>query len=102
MSWFSGKPKVPPKPEEEAAKPPIDLSKVYLKGFYDRGRVSNSANFSDLLAFRHAAKGYGFAVEIQALPAAGKRITLSIGYARSPDSVLHRSGLALTSVSINF
>lgn len=101
MSWFAGKPKAP-KSGEEAAKPPVDLSKIYLKGFYDRGRVSKDAGFSDLLAFRHAAKGYGLAVEMQALPAAGRRITLSIGYARSPDSVLHRSGLAVTGVSINF
>jgi hypothetical protein len=102
LSWFSAKSKVPPKSEEEAVKPPVDLSKFYLKGFYDRGQVSKSASFSDLVAFRHAPKGYGFAFEIQALPAAGKRITLSIGYARSPDSVLHRSGLAITGVSINF
>jgi hypothetical protein len=102
MSWFAGEPKAPPMPGEEPAKPAIDLSKIYLKAFYDRGRVSNDASLSDLLALRHAAKGYGFAVEIQALPAAGRRITFSIGYARSPDSVLHRSGLVITGASISF
>ncbi len=101
-SWFAGKPKAARKPGEGPAKPPVDLSNIYLKGFYDRGRVSNDATFSDLLPLRHAAKGYGFAVEILALPAGGKSISLSIGYARSPDSVLHRSGLALTGVSVNF
>ncbi len=102
MSWLLGKAEAPSQSGEEPAPSPVDLSKVYVKGFYDHGRVSNEADFAGLLAFRHAAQGYGCAVEIQGLPAAGTWVTLSIGYARSPDSVLHRSGLALASVSMNF
>jgi hypothetical protein len=101
-SWFSHQSKSPAKPDEEAAKSPIDLSKIYLKGFYDRGRVFDNADFRDLFVVPHAARGYGFAVEVQALPAQSRSVTLSIGYARSPDSILHRKGLALTGVSINF
>ena len=101
ISWFSGKPKAPI-PGDKPAAPPIDLSKIYLKGFYDRGRVNNNAGFSDLIGFRHAAKGYGVAVEIQTLPTKLGNVTMTIGYARSPDSVLHRSGLPITGVSISF
>src|ERR1051325_1068865 len=101
-SWFQHKKTEPAKLREESSKLPIDLSKVYLKGFYDRGRVSDNSDFSELFVVRHAARGYGAAVEVQALPAQGRTVTLSIGYARSPDSVLHRKGLAITGVSINF
>ena len=99
VAWLSKK----PSPGAAGPKPsPIDLSKFYFKGFYDRGRVSNSASLAELLAFTHAAKGYGFAMEMQSLAAGGKSINLTIGYGRSPDSVLHHSGLAITSVSVNF
>lgn len=97
-SWFASTSATGKTPKPS----PIDLSKIYLKGFYDRGRVTNTGSFSDLIICKHAAKGYGFAVEVQSLAAGAKRITLSIGYARSPDSALHRSGLAITNVSLAF
>jgi hypothetical protein len=99
VSWFSSK----ANEQSESSEPsPLDLSRFYIKAFYDRGRVTDAANFSDLINLHHAAKGYGFAVEIQGLEAQGKRIVLSLGYARSNDSVLHPSGFAITSASISF
>jgi hypothetical protein len=101
VSWFKRTPKGSPAEQTPKALP-IDLTKIYLKGFYDRGRVTQTGSFADLFAFRHGAKGYGVAAEFEALQAGNKRITLSIGYARSPDSALHRSGVAITSASLDF
>jgi hypothetical protein len=101
VSWFR-KPADPAKKETAPTRSPIDLSKIYVKGFYDRGRVTERGSFSDLFAFSHGAKGYGGAVELQGLSAGNKRITLTVGYAKSPDSVLHRSGVVVTAASIDF
>jgi hypothetical protein len=98
VSWFQ-KPShsdLPPKSS------PIDLTRVFVKTFYDRGRVSTTGAFTDLLVFSRGAKGYGIAVEIQTLAAGNKRISLSLGYARSPDSVLHTNGVPITSASVDF
>ena len=99
VSWFSKTHSTPSEPSEPS---PLDLSRFYVKAFYDRGRVADQASFADLVVLRHALKGYGFAVEIQGLQAGSKRVVLSIGYARSPDSVLHKSGMAITGASISF
>ena len=101
VSWFQKKPGSGA-PERTPAASPIDLSRIYLKGFYDRGRVTAAGSFSDLASIVHGAKGYGFAVELAGLSAGGKRVTLSIGYARSPDSALHSNGVPITSASIDF
>jgi hypothetical protein len=100
VSWFQHAPKTPTEKMPTAS--PIDLTKIYLAGFYDRGRVFSSGSFSDLVDFRHAAKGYGIAVELAGISAGKKRITLSIGYAWSPDSVLHHNGVPITNASIVF
>jgi hypothetical protein len=106
VSWFQRKPTAalvdPP-----AAQPPspIDLNRIYLTGFYDRGRVfSNpgSSSFSDLMIFNHGAKGYGLLVALAGLSVGNRRITLGIGYARSPDSRQHSKGLPITSATIDF
>jgi hypothetical protein len=101
ISWIRGESKAS-QPEQTPKATPIDLTKIYLKGFYDRGRVSETGSFADLLAFHHGAKGYGAAVEMEVLSAGNKRVTLSMGYARSPDSVLHRKGVPITSASVDF
>jgi hypothetical protein len=101
-SWFKHKP-AGPAPEKTPSASPIDLSTIYIKGFYDRGFSTDSAQASDLLKFlTHAAHGFGAAVEIQSLAAGSKRITLSLGYAWSPESILHTKGVPITSATINF
>jgi len=98
VSWFQ-------KPTHSDLAPkssPIDLTKIFVKTFYDRGRVGATGSFADLGAFSHGARGYGVAVEIQTLAAGNKRISLSLGYARSPDSVLHPHGVPITSATVDF
>ncbi|MCI0744230.1 MAG: hypothetical protein L0Y58_02390 [Verrucomicrobia subdivision 3 bacterium] len=97
--------------------PPIDFSNLYLKAFFDRARISDPTSFNrppgnnlpgntlpGSLPFQldRRATGYGFAVELRNLTTGegGQRINLSIGYARSPQSKLHRSGTLFTTVSI--
>jgi hypothetical protein len=99
VSWFQ---RAPSDAQQTPKASPIDLSKIYLKGFYDRGRVTGTGSFADLFAFNHGAKGYGVAVELQTLSAGNKRITLSLGYARSPDSALHRRGVLITGATLDF
>jgi hypothetical protein len=101
VSWFQ-KPPNPAQAEKTPQASPLDLSKFYVKSFYDRGRVFNNASFADMLNFSHGAKGYGLAVEMEALSTGNKRISVSVGWARSPDSFLHRSGVALTSATVDF
>jgi len=89
-------------PEKTPKPSPIDLSKIYILGFYDRAKVTTASTFSDLLLFSHAPKGYGAEVEIESLATGTKRLNLAIGYGYSPDSVLHRKGLVITTVLVDF
>jgi hypothetical protein len=77
---------------------PIDLSNAYLKVFYDLGRVHDPDSFLDPVS--KSTRGYGLAFELRQL--GGKNINLSIGYAYSPDSALHKSGTIYTGVSYTF
>jgi hypothetical protein len=95
----------PPKPPHEKtanAKPPraLNLATTYVKVFYDRGATANTASAANLLAVSHAAHGYGVAAEVSGLPVLKRRASLTIGYGRSPQSLLHRSGMIITGVSI--
>lgn len=78
----------------------IDLSNTYLKAFYDWGSVGDrrSANPFEITS---GVQGLGFAVELRGLNVGGKRASLSIGYAYSHDSLLHRSGVLVTSFSLD-
>ena len=84
--------------DESTSSLPFDVSNAYLKVFYDLGRVHDPDSFSDPLS--RTAKGYGLALELRQL--GSKNINLSIGYAYSPDSVLHKSGTIYTGVSYTF
>ena len=69
------------------------LANSYLTFFYDRGTVETNRA-------RRLANGYGLAVEIRNMPAGKQRAHLSIGWARSPQSFLHRRGVM--TVGVNF
>ena len=101
VSWFQPAPRASDADKTPKASP-IDLSKIYVKGFYDRGRASATGNFSDLFWFHHGAKGYGIALELANISAGNKRIALTVGYAWSPDSALHRRGVPITSATLGF
>jgi hypothetical protein len=86
--------------EDGAPKPPIDLNNAFLKIFYDRGRISDPDSFVLPGGINRLVHGYGAAFELRAL--GGQNLNLSIGYARSAQSVLHKSGTLFTGVSFSF
>lgn len=93
----------------EAARSPLpfDPANLYLKTFFDFARISDPTSFmgAGMLPRRlhQFAHGYGIALELRHL---GNDLTaplsFTFGYARSPQSVLHRSGTLFTGVSYSF
>ncbi len=81
----------------------IDLANTYVKIFYDRGRVFETKALGEILNPAHGVKGYGIAAEMRGIAfIKNKRANLTIGYARSPDSLLHRRGVVVTGLSLDF
>jgi hypothetical protein len=81
----------------------LDLANTYVKVFYDRGRVFETKALGEILNPAHGAKGYGIAAELRGIAFINnKRANLTIGYARSPDSLLHRRGTVVTGLSLDF
>ena len=92
-------------PEEPAATNigGLDLANTYVKVFYDRGRVFDTKELGEILNPAHGVKGWGIAAELRGIAfIANKRANLTIGYARSPDSLLHRRGVVATGLSLDF
>ena len=83
---------------------PFDPRNLYVKGFFDHGRLSDSPVAPASGGALRRANGYGFAVELRDMmaDASGRRVNLSIGYGRSPHSRLHRSGMMFTGVTFEF
>ena len=91
----------------EDAPPPsfggIDLKNTYVKTFYDRGRVFESKSLGEILNPANGVKGWGIGVELRGIAfIQNKRANLTIGYARSNDSLLHRRGVMVTGLSLDF
>ena len=81
----------------------IDLNNTYVKTFYDRGRLFDTKSLGAILNPAHGVKGWGIAAEMRGLAfIQNKRANLTIGYARSPDSLLHRRGIVVTGLSLDF
>ena len=109
--WVSrkqGQPKPAPAPVGGAAVAPapalskLGISSIFLVGFYDRGRVTDASSLGELLDLQHALHGYGCKVELRGLRAGTRVGNLSMGYARSPGSVLHSKGVFITAFSLEF
>ena len=83
-------------------RPPFDPKNLYVKAFFDHGRLSDSPVTTTTSPRR--ADGYGVAVELRdfVADASGRRVNISIGYGRSPHSRLHRKGLMFTGVTFEF
>jgi hypothetical protein len=94
--------------EDVAPAPPpsfggIDLRNTYVKTFYDRGRVFESKSLGEILNPAHGVKGWGIGAELRGIAfIKNKRANLTIGYARSKDSLLHRRGVMVTGLSLDF
>jgi hypothetical protein len=80
----------------------LGITSIFLNGFYDRGRVIDITSLGNLLDLRHSMHGAGFDVELRGLRVKNKRANLSLGYARSPESILHTKGVFISSLSIDF
>lgn len=81
----------------------IDLANTYVKIFYDRGRVFDTKALGEILNPAHGVKGYGIAAELRGIAfIKNKRANLTIGYARSRDSLLHPRGTVVTGLSLDF
>ena len=81
----------------------IDLANTYVKTFYDRGRLFDTKSLGGILNPAHGVRGFGIAAELRGLAfIQNKRANLTIGYARSPDSLLHRRGIIVTGLSLDF
>jgi hypothetical protein len=109
--WVSrkqGQPKPAVVPAGSAAAAPapslskLGISSIFVVGFYDRGRVAQASSLGELLDLQHALHGYGCKAELRGLRAGTRMGNLSIGYARSPGSVLHSKGVFITAFSLEF
>ena len=79
-----------------------DFSNAYLKLFYDVGRILPGARLGDLIGVGSGLEGYGISVEFARLPVGRRVAGLSLGYAYSPDSQLHRSGVFFTGIALSY
>jgi hypothetical protein len=107
--WFSHKGSSSPKPAAGVTPPPasqlsnLGISSIFIVGFYDRGRLPSGSSLGEVLDLSRAFHGYGFKAELRGLHAGNKLGNLSLGYARSPDSILHRDkGIFITAFSLDF
>jgi hypothetical protein len=74
-----------------------------VKVYYDRGRIFDTNSLGKILNPAHGVKGYGIAAELRGIAfIMNKRANLTIGYARSPESLLHRRGVIVTGLSLDF
>ena len=81
----------------------IDLANTYIKVYYDRGRIFDTKSLGTILNPAHGVKGYGIAAELRGIAfIMNKRANLTIGYAKSPDSLLHHRGIVVTGLSLDF
>jgi hypothetical protein len=86
--------------EDPSSRLPFDIRNSYLKFFYDLGRMHDSDSFLAPGNFSRTAEGYGAAIELRRL--GGQNVNLSLGYAYSPQSTLHKHGTIYTGISYSF
>jgi len=77
------------------------LDGTYLKGFFDWGRTSPNGSIGSPWHEGDGAVAYGAAIDI-AKPSIGPPSSFTLGYAFSPQSHLHRSGMVFVSANFPF
>ena len=87
---------------EGAGPPGSALANTYLKVFYDLGSVADHSSVNRILDFENPVEGYGLALELRDLQVGRRRAHLTMGYARSPDSVEHKHGVWITGLAMDF
>jgi hypothetical protein len=107
--WVSRKSSNSPKPEgattQSSGSPlsKLGISSIFIIGFYDRGKLPAGSSLGEVLDLSHAFHGYGVKGELRGLHVGNKLGNLSIGYAKSPNSVLHHDeGILITAFSLDF
>jgi hypothetical protein len=89
-----------------AAKAPslssLGIDSIFVAGLYDRAKIEAGSSIGSLLYLEHGFHGSGVKGEIRGLRAANRKANLSFIYARSPNSVLHRKGVFIVTVSLDF
>ena len=81
----------------------LDLNRAFLKAFVDHADLTERAVGRQFLRGSRGIVGTGIALELHDLPVGNDlKLSLTIGYAYSPDSQRHASGTAFTSVIMPF
>jgi len=80
----------------------LGITGIYVGGLYDRARIGPNSALSNLFDLSHGFHGSGVEGEVRGLPAGARRVNIDFIYSRSPESILHRKGVFITSVSLDF
>ena len=80
----------------------LDLSRAFLKAFFDHADVAERVAGSQFIRGSRSILGGGAAVELHDLQVGSLKLSLALGYAYSPDSQRHPSGTVFTQVILPF
>ncbi len=104
--WIRHRPAaVTARPDPPQAASPVaglGITGIYVGALYDRARIGPNSALSSLFDLSRGFHGSGVEGEVRGLPAGARRVNIDFIYSRSPESVLHRKGVFLTSVSLDF
>ena len=80
----------------------LGITGIFIGGIYDRARIGANSGPSNLFDLTHGFHSAGVEAEVRGLPAGQHRVNINFAYSISPNSVLHRDGVFITSVSLDF
>ncbi len=80
----------------------LGISSIFINALYDRGKTMPLSSGGSLSDLRHAFHGSGIKGEIRGLRVKDRRANIALVYARSSASVLHKKGVFLTTISMDF
>jgi hypothetical protein len=101
--WIRHKPTaIPARPASNTSLSSLGITGIFVGGIYDRARIGAGSAPSSLLDLSHGFHGSGVEAEVRGLRAASRLVNIGFVYSLSPNSVLHRKGVFITSVSLDF